>query len=75
MTPIEFYNWIRGYYETEFERYKREAELHRILTLRVVNTQMGKNQIHDPKKLIKFAWEVQKAIKLTPEQVDYLKTW
>jgi hypothetical protein len=75
MTPKEFYNWVQGRFDSEFEQFKREAELHRMFTLRLVNTQMGKSQIKDPKKIIKFAWEAEKVVKLTAEQIEYLKNW
>ena len=74
-TPLEYASWIGGRFESEYESYKRTAELERIMTLFFVNTQMGKNQILNPKKLIEFAWEKTKAIKLTPEQINALKDW
>ena len=75
LTPREFFAWVRGRFDSEYEQYKREAELQRMMTLIFVNTQLGKKQITDPKKLIKFAWEVTKPRKLTPEEVQKLRKW
>lgn len=75
MTPQEFYCWVRGRADTELESYKRIAELNRIFTMMLINTQLGKKPIKDPKKLIKFGWEVEKAVKLSAEDVAKLKDW
>lgn len=36
---------------------------------------MGKKPIKNPKKLIEFAWEKEKPVKLTTEQINALKHW
>lgn len=74
-TPLEFANWVTGFFESEYEEYKRTAELQRVMTLILVNTQMGKKPIKNPKKLIEFAWEKEKPVKLTTEQINALKNW
>lgn len=58
LTPFEFYTLIKDYNEMIFEDYKKEAELKRLFTMMLINTQIKRgHQYKDPTKFLPFHWE------------------
>jgi hypothetical protein len=72
LTPREFASLARGRLEAQKELFQSNSEMQRMMTLILVNTQI-KKPIQDPKKLLQFGWEIQKAPKLSDEEIKKIK--